>query len=39
MSEIEALAKSVEATATKGKPVDDGYDGNVDPKHIKLSKM
>lgn len=38
-SDLEALAKQIEADASKGKPIDDGYDGNVDPKSIKLSKM
>ncbi|MBQ7990415.1 MAG: hypothetical protein IJ251_05135 [Oscillospiraceae bacterium] len=39
MAELEKLTKGVEADATKGKPVDDGYDGNVDPKNIRISKM
>ena len=39
MAELEKYAKGVEAEVSKGKPVDDGYDGNVDPKNIRLSKM
>lgn len=42
LSEIEAMAKAIEADASKhnkGTPLNDGYDGNVDPKSIKLSNM
>ena len=36
------MAKAIEADASKhnkGTPLNDGYDGNVDPKSIKLSNM
>ena len=41
LSEIEKMAKAIEADASKNKgtPIDDGYDGNVDAKSIKLSDM
>ncbi|MDD6991801.1 MAG: hypothetical protein PUI48_08240 [Oscillospiraceae bacterium] len=42
LSEIEAMAKAIEADASKhnkGTPLNDDYDGNVDPKSIKLSNM
>ncbi|MCR5807855.1 MAG: hypothetical protein K6G68_12585 [Oscillospiraceae bacterium] len=38
MSEIEALAKNIEASAAKTK-ANSAYDGNVDAKNIKVSKM
>ena len=38
MSEIEALAKNIEASAAKTK-ANNAYDGNVDAKNIKVSKM
>ena len=39
MSEIEQLAKNIEANASKNKNSGGDYDGNIDPKGIKLSKM
>ena len=43
LSEIEKMAKAIEADAskhgTKGSPVEDDYDGNVDAKKIKISEM
>ncbi|MCM1524185.1 MAG: hypothetical protein NC120_06970, partial [Ruminococcus sp.] len=41
LSEIEKMAKAIEADASKHKaasPADD-YDGNIDPKKVKLSDM
>ncbi|MGN0665876.1 MAG: hypothetical protein ACI4KF_05060 [Huintestinicola sp.] len=43
LSEIQKLANAIDAGAsknsTKGTPLNDGYDGNVDAKSIKLSDM
>lgn len=42
LSEIEKMAKAIEADASKhnkGTPLNDGYDGNIDAKKIKLSDM